>query len=86
MADSNQTKISRGWVWVLKDSNTIIGIPIRTGLDDKTKVEVVAGLKEGDEVITGYRKLTKKDAATAKTAKSPFLPSRGGGNRPRRAN
>ena len=86
MAESNQTKISRGWVWVLKDSNTIIGIPIRTGLDDKTKVEVVAGLKEGDEVITGYRKLTKKDAATAKTAKSPFLPSRGGGNRPRRAN
>ncbi len=75
IADSNGIKNKRGWVWVQKDSATIIGKSIITGLDDKSFVQVIAGLQEGDEVITGYRKLNKKDAVAAKTAKSPFLPA-----------
>ncbi len=78
--DSAGIKISRGFVWVRKDSVTLISRPVTTGLDDKTVVEVISGLQEGDEVVTGYKKMQKKDAATAKTAKSPFMPASRGGN------
>lgn len=81
--DSSGNKLSNGVVWVRKDSVTMERRAIITGLDDKTIVQVVAGLKEGDEIITGYKKLTQKAAATAKTSKSPFIPTRGGGGRPR---
>jgi HlyD family secretion protein len=77
-ADSNGIKISKGFVWIMKDSLTMVGKRVTTGLDDKTVVQVMSGLQEGDEVVTGYKKLLKKDAAAAK---SPFMPTRGGGNR-----
>ncbi len=79
VADSTGIKNKRGWVWIQKDSSTIVGKSIITGLDDKSEVQVIAGLQEGDEVITGYHKLKKADVAAAKTAKSPFLPSGRGG-------
>jgi len=79
VVDSGSIQVTRGRVWVKKDSVTIIRVPVTTGLDDKTAVQVISGLKEGDEVITGYKKLLKKEAAQA--TKSPFMPSRGGGGR-----
>ena len=81
--DSGGVKISKGLVWIRKDSATIISRPVITGLDDKTVVQVISGLQEGDEVLTGYKKVLKKDAASAKTTKSPFMPTRPGGNRNR---
>lgn len=81
ITDSNGIKINNGVVWLREDSATIIRRNVTTGLDDKTEVQVISGLQEGDEVITGYKKLLKKDAASAKTNKSPFMPTRGGGNR-----
>lgn len=84
-ADSNNITIRKGLVWIKKDSVTIFSRPVMTGLDDKTVVQVVSGLTEGEEVITGYQKLLKKDAAAA-SAKSPFMPTRGGGNRRRPGN
>jgi HlyD family secretion protein len=81
VTDSSGNKISNGTVWIRKDSLTIIRRNVTTGLDDKTSVQVISGLQEGEEVIIGYKKLKKKDAAAAKTAKSPFMPARGGGNR-----
>jgi len=77
-ADSNGVRINRGMVWIMKDSLTMVSRRVTTGLDDKTVVQVVSGLQEGDEVVTGYKKLLKKDAAAAK---SPFMPTRGGNNR-----
>jgi len=79
IADSSGNSITKGSVWVKKDSVTIIRVPVTTGLDDKTAVQVISGLQEGDEVITGYKKLLKADAA--KATKSPFMPTRGGGGR-----
>jgi len=76
--DSNGIKINKGMVWVMKDSLTMISKQVSTGMDDKTVVQVITGLQEGEEVVTGYKKLLKKDAAAAK---SPFMPTRGGGNR-----
>ncbi len=75
--DSAGIKISKGLVWIKKDSVTIYSKAVITGLDDKTVVQVISGLQEGDEVITGYKKVLTKDAA--KAAKSPFVPTRGGG-------
>lgn len=77
--DSVGIKINKGLVWIRKDSLTIISKSVTTGLDDKTVVQLVSGLEEGDEVITGYKKVLKKDAAAV--TKSPFLPTRGGNNR-----
>jgi len=74
-------QINKGLVWIKKDSVTIFSKPIMTGLDDKTAVQVVTGLQEGDEVITGYQKVQKKDAASAKAAKSPFMPARNNNRR-----
>ncbi len=82
MTDSAGNKINKGIVWVRKDSLTIIRRNVTTGLDDKTVVEVIAGLVEGEEVITSYKKQLKKDATPGNTNKSPFMPTRGGG-RPR---
>jgi len=75
LTDSSGIKISQGFVWLRYDNTTIINRAITTGLDDKTVVQVISGLKEGDEVITGYKKVKKKDAASTK---SPFMPTRGG--------
>jgi len=84
-ADSSGIAVRKGLVWIKKDSLTIISRPVMTGLDDKTEVQIISGLQEGEEVITGYQKLLKKDAAAA-AAKSPFMPTRGGGNRRRPGN
>jgi len=80
--DSSGIKISKAQVWVLKDSTQLVKRNVTTGLDDKTEVQVISGLQEGDEVITGYKKMGKKEAEAAKTNKSPFMPARRGGNRP----
>jgi HlyD family secretion protein len=77
--DSGGIQITKNIVWLKKDSVTIIKKYVTTGLNDKTSVQVISGLQEGDEVITGYKKLLKKDAASAQKTKSPFMPTRGGG-------
>ncbi|MES2329532.1 MAG: efflux RND transporter periplasmic adaptor subunit [Bacteroidota bacterium] len=77
-ADSMGIPVNKGLVWIKKDSLTIISRPVFTGLDDKTIVQVISGLKEGEEVITGYLKVKKKDAAAAK---SPFMPARNNNRR-----
>ena len=81
VTDSGAVKANTGLVWILKDSLTIVSRNVTTGLDDKTEVQLISGLQEGDEVITGYKKMLKKDAAAAKAAKSPFMPTRGGNNK-----
>jgi HlyD family secretion protein len=82
LTDSSGNKINKGIVWVIQDSTNISSRPVITGLDDKTVVQVISGLAEGEEVLYSYKKVLKKDAAEAKTTKSPFLPARGGGRPP----
>jgi len=83
LTDSGSVKTKQGFVWIKRDSINIARMPVITGLDDKTEVQVIAGLQEGDEVISGYKKVQKKDAASGKTAKSPFMPARRGRPPPR---
>ena len=66
-------------VWILNKDNTIVHKKIKTGMDNDTEIQVISGLEIGDNIITGYKMLTKKSSKGA--AKSPFLPQRSGGNR-----
>lgn len=65
------------FVWLLK-GDTLRQKRIFTGLNDDTNVEVINGLTENDEVVTGLavnQGSGKQDAAV----RSPFMPQRGGG-------
>jgi len=66
-------------VWILNKDNTIVHKKIKTGMDNDTEIQVVSGIEKGDNIITGYKMLSKKSSKGV--AKSPFLPQRSGGNR-----
>ncbi len=78
VTDTDALKRKENVVWIKKDSISIVRVLVITGLDDKTEVQIISGLKEGDIVISGYEKIQKKDAAAVNAAKSPFMPARGG--------
>src|SRR5574344_267658 len=65
-------------VWVLKD-NTITPRTVETGAtsDDKTSIE--SGVSEGETVVSGLTTMVFT-AKQASTERSPFMPSRPGGN------
>jgi HlyD family secretion protein len=63
---------------IAKDS-TLSRKKIKTGMDNDTEIQVVSGLTKNDNIITGYKLLSKKSSDAQ--AKSPFMPQRrGGGN------
>jgi len=66
-------------VWLKKDSS-IVYQPISIGMKDNVHVQVLAGLTQKDLVVNGYTKASK-EAVSSTTGKSPFMPTRPGGNR-----
>jgi HlyD family secretion protein len=66
------------FIWV-KKGNQIIQKKIKTGINDNTRVEVLEGLTDNEEVITGSQKLSTA-VATEESSGSPFMPKRPGGN------
>lgn len=67
------------FVWV-KEGDTLVQKKIRTGINDNTQVQVLEGLSENDEVVTGIPEFSE-EAATG-SSRNPFLPKpgrRGGG-------
>lgn len=77
--DSLSQEGTPAFVWIKKDS-TITGKRILTGMTNETQVQVLSGLSPSDIIVTGYRQLSVSKG-TSNTEKSPFLPSRPGGNR-----
>lgn len=66
-------------VWVIAKDSTISRKKIKTGMDNDTEMQVISGLNKNDNIITGYKVLSKKSSGGQ--AKSPFMPQRrGGGN------
>ncbi|MDR4954031.1 efflux RND transporter periplasmic adaptor subunit [Chryseobacterium sp. ES2] len=66
-------------VWVIAKDSTISRKKIKTGMDNDTEIQVVSGLNKNDNIITGYKVLSKKSSGGQ--AKSPFMPQRrGSGN------
>lgn len=69
---------SSNYVWVLR-GDTLVQKHIRTGLNDNTHIEILAGLNENDVVVLGVSAGGAVAAAGGTT--SPFLPKMGGGRR-----
>ena len=69
------------FVWI-KIGDSLVEKKITTGLNNDTKVQVLSGLDENDEVITGEAVATA-GASKSGAVRSPFMPPRrgGGGNR-----
>jgi multidrug efflux pump subunit AcrA (membrane-fusion protein) len=62
-------------VWVKNDQGGIRPNPIKTGIDNGTNIEVVSGLKEGDEVIismSGDGSTTPKKTTEGPRGPFPF--------------
>ncbi|HCN51367.1 MAG TPA: efflux RND transporter periplasmic adaptor subunit [Chryseobacterium sp.] len=66
-------------VWVIAKDSTLSRKKIKTGMDNDTEIQVVSGLTKNDNIVTGYKLLSKKSSDAQ--AKSPFMPQRrGSGN------
>ncbi|WP_294318544.1 efflux RND transporter periplasmic adaptor subunit [uncultured Chryseobacterium sp.] len=79
-----ENKSESASVWIIGKDSVITRKRIRTGMDNDTEIQVISGLNKNDNIITGYKNLSKKSSGNA--AKSPFMPQRrgsgsGGGNR-----
>jgi HlyD family secretion protein len=74
-ASSENEKI----IWV-KDGNNITQRKITTGLSDATHIQVLSGIKEGEEIITGISELASggSSAMQGEAKSSPFMPKRPG--------
>ena len=60
-------------VFVLKNKKDAIFVPVTTGIAGTTDIEVLSGLQEGDEIVTGsYKTLrTLKNGASVKVDNTP---------------
>jgi HlyD family secretion protein len=68
------------FVWLKKDSS-LVPQPVVTGLTDETKVQVLSGITEADEVVTGYQVANKEKESGSKGTSSPFMPKPPGNNK-----
>ncbi|AZA82643.1 efflux RND transporter periplasmic adaptor subunit [Chryseobacterium lactis] len=76
---NTQNKKEEAGVWIIAKDSTISRKKIKTGMDNDTEIQVISGLDKNDNIITGYKLLSKKSSGGQ--AKSPFMPQRrGGGN------
>jgi HlyD family secretion protein len=69
-----ETRGEMSKVW-RKDGNAIYPVRIQTGIDNDVDVQVISGLKEGDEIVvsmnTGY---SATNTGNQETPSSPFMP------------
>ena len=40
-------------VYVVKDDNSILHVPVKTGIDDGHKIEILSGLSGGERIVAG---------------------------------
>ena len=80
MPDSNYNNVNRSVVWV-KTGNGIHPVSIKTGIDNEIDVQVLSGLKEGEEVVTAISAPTLPVTSQKSVTSSPFMPKRPGQNR-----
>lgn len=71
---SRETSPNGKRVWVKTENGLIRPARITTGVDNGTNIEVLTGLKEGDEVVIAMSTGTKKDTSVKKTTTGPRGP------------
>lgn len=64
-------------VWILKDKK-FTAVPVQVGLTDGINTEIVAGLSEGDEVVSDMVFTELAPVAGASQERSPFMPQHPG--------
>lgn len=64
-------------VWK-KVGDSLLPLHIKIGLDDDVNVQILKGITEQDEIITGVNTVKQSKNSKA-TEQSPFMPKRGGG-------
>jgi len=69
------TEKDKMFIWT-KSGQTIHQHEVKIGTNDGINYELLSGLKEGDEIVLSMT--AQKVVAAAKTAKSPFMPTRSG--------
>ena len=80
---------SHKMVWV-KEGSLMRPIQIETGITDGSNIEIISGLKEGDEVVVAMKEGVEEEVKVDNTSdkdsemSSPFMPSRSGKGGPRR--
>lgn len=67
------------YVWV-KAGKQLIQKLIKMGINDNTQVEILDGLTENDEVVTGTQALSAGEVKSDDNSSSPFMPKRPGSN------
>ncbi|MCW3807874.1 efflux RND transporter periplasmic adaptor subunit [Plebeiibacterium marinum] len=85
MEDNNNSKT----LWI-KEGNMIKPIHVETGINDGTKVEIISGLSQGDEIVISMSqgkvdKTTSEETSDDDEQSSPFMPTppKGKGGPPR---
>jgi len=76
--NAENDSVQHAFVWIKKDSALMLK-PIKIGFDDETQVQVLSGLSQDDEVVTGYSQSTKAEKKKSE-ASSPFMPKPPGGS------
>ncbi|MGD0341404.1 MAG: efflux RND transporter periplasmic adaptor subunit [Bacteroidales bacterium] len=61
-------------VWIKNDKGGIRPVIITTGIDNGTNIEVLSGLKEGDEVVISMNESSSKAATTTSTSSTANRP------------
>lgn len=75
----NQTGPSKS-VWV-KNGNQISPKTINPGTSDGINIQILSGLTEGEEVVTGVTQSAANPAPEGNGETNPFMPQRPGGNK-----
>jgi HlyD family secretion protein len=64
LAGKNAKKKERQGVFVIKEGKALF-VPVTTGITGQTEIEIMSGLKEGDEIVTGsYKTLRTLESGT----------------------
>jgi HlyD family secretion protein len=69
----------KSFVWLKKDSSLVLQ-PVVTGMTDETKVQIVSGITEADEVVISYQVTNQQKAGSSNGTSSPFMPKPPAGN------
>ncbi len=77
----NNQESNRSIVWI-KSGNDIHPVHIVTGINNEIDVQVVSGLKEGEDVVTAINTPASENNPSG-LAQSPFMPRRPSSNRKR---
>jgi HlyD family secretion protein len=68
-------------LWVLEKNGTITSKSVTLGASDGVNVQVLSGVKQGDQLVYNLKGVSKSEASSGGKNESPFMPQRPGGNK-----